>query len=47
MFEKNIPMKKIILLFTLFFNFFSFSQENDLEKNDSTRLVIGTKVYKI
>ena len=47
MFEKNIPMKKIILLFTLFFSFLSISQENESEKNDSTRLVIGNKVYKI
>ena len=47
MFEKNIPMKKIILLFTLFFSFLSISQENDSDKKDSTRLVIGNKVYKI
>ncbi len=47
MFEKNIPMKKIILFFTLFISFLSISQENESEKNDSTRLVIGNKVYKI
>lgn len=47
MFEENIPMKKIIILFILFFSFLSFSQENDSDKKDSTRLVIGNKVYKI
>ena len=40
-------MKKITLLLCLFIGLHSFSQENESDKKDSTRLVIGNKVYKI
>jgi hypothetical protein len=40
-------MKKYTVCIFLFFSLISFSQEKETEKNDSTRLVIGNKVYTI
>lgn len=40
-------MRIITLLVSLIFFFQSFSQETESEKKDTTKLVIGNKVYKI
>lgn len=40
-------MTKYTLFIFLFFSVLTFSQEKESEKNDSTRLVIGNKVYTI
>ncbi len=40
-------MRKTALIFCLLIGFTSFSQESESDKKDSTRLVIGNKVYKI